>query len=155
MTHGQEIPTSAAIAKSSALTGIINAAINGTIQWFVLAGHAPLPLTVDAISNTEHTVFGAAVPLAVSLAVILTAIAYTTVKAPKPAFFPTFVGIILKHGFFTLGVIVTFAVIWQRTLGSILVPLWAAVVILGLISGLVSATVNYMSLRALTMAART
>ncbi|MEE4162505.1 MAG: hypothetical protein V2I25_08330, partial [Woeseiaceae bacterium] len=118
------------------------------IQWYLLADHAPLPLTVDGITNDEHTVFGAAVPLAVSLAMILTAVAYTTVKAAKPPFFPVFLWMTIKHGFFALGVIITFAVLWQRILGSIEVSLGAAVVILGLVAGAVSAMVNYMTIRA-------
>jgi hypothetical protein len=72
------------------LSGVIDAIINGAVQWYLLSGHAPLPLTVDGISGDEHTVFGAAVPLAVSLAMILTAVAYTTFKLPKPRFYPAF-----------------------------------------------------------------
>lgn len=136
------------IAKGAAVSGIINAVINGAIQWFLLAGHGPLPLTVDGITQDEHTVFGTAVPLAVSLAMILTAVAYMTVKSPKPPFFPSFLWMTVKHGFFALGVVVTFAVLWQRVFGSIQVPLSAAVVILGLVAGLVSAAVNYMTIRA-------
>ena len=140
--------TSSAIAKGAAISGVINAVINGAIQWYLLKGHAPLPLTVDSITNDEHTVFGAAVPLAVSLAMILTAVAYQTVKAPKPPFFPTFLWMTVKHGFFALGVIVTFAVLWQRSLGSIDVSLTTAVLILGLVAGLVAGVVNYMTIRA-------
>jgi hypothetical protein len=79
---------------------------------------------------------------------ILTAVAYLTVKAPKPPFYPVFLWMTVKHGFFTLGVIVTFAVLWQRIFGSILVPLAAAVLILSLVAGLVAAMVNYMTIRA-------
>jgi hypothetical protein len=129
------------------LSGVINAIISGAVQWYLLSGHAPLPLTVDGISSDEHTVFGAAVPLAVSLAMILTAVAYTTLKPPKPRFYPGFPWMTIKHGFFTPGVIITFAVLWQRVLGSILVPLAAAVVILGLLAGIVAAVVNYMTIQ--------
>ncbi|MGF1503173.1 MAG: hypothetical protein ACFBSD_15305 [Paracoccaceae bacterium] len=139
-----------AIATAAAVSGAINALINGAIQWYLLAGHEALPLTVDGITNDEHTVFGAAVPLAVSLAMILTAVAYTTVKAPKPAFYPTFLWLVVKHGFFTLGILVTFAVLWQRILGSITVSLLVAVVILGLVAGLAGGIVNYMTIRAAT-----
>ena len=146
--HTASAPTDSAIAKGAALSGIINALINGAIQWYLLADYASLPLTVDGITNEEHTVFGAAVPLAVSLAMILTAVAFMTVKAPKPPFYPTFLWMTVKHGFFALGVIVTFAVLWQRTFGSILVPLPVAVLILALVAGLVAAMVNYMTMRA-------
>lgn len=141
-------PSESEIAKGAVLSGIINAVINGAIQWWLLAGQGTLPLTVDGITNEEHTVFGAAVPLAVSLAMILTAVAYMTVKRPKPPFYPSFLWLTVKHGFFALGVIVTFAVLWQRIFGSILVPVAAAVVILGLVAGVVSAMVNYMTIRA-------
>jgi hypothetical protein len=146
--HTASVPTDSAIAKGATLSGIINALINGAIQWYLLADYASLPLTVDGITNEEHTVFGAAVPLAVSLAMILTAVAFMTVKAPKPPFYPTFLWMTVKHGFFALGVIVTFAVLWQRTFGSILVPLPVAVLILALVAGLVAAMVNYMTMRA-------
>lgn len=146
--HPVSAPNDRAIAKGAVLSGVINAVINGAIQWYLLADYASLPLTVDGITNEEHTVFGAAVPLAVSLAMILTAVAYMTVKAPKPPFYPTFLWMTVKHGFFALGVIVTFAVLWQRVFGSILVPLSVAVLMLGLIAGLVAAMVNYMTMRA-------
>lgn len=140
--------TSAAIAKGAAISGVINAVINGAIQWYLLKGHAPLPLTVDSITNDKHTVFGAAVPLAVSLAMILTAVAYQTVKNEKPPFFPTFLWMTIKHGFFALGVIVTFAVLWQRSFGSVFVSLPTAVLILGMVGGVVAGVVNYMTIRA-------
>lgn len=141
-------PHASKIAIGAAITGVINGLINGAIQWYLLAGHDPLPLTVDCISNDEHTVFGAAVPLAVSLAMILTAVAYTTVKPPRPPFYPTFLWMTVKHGFFALGVIVTFAVLWQRIVGSVIVSLPVGVVMLGLVAGVVAATVNYMTIRA-------
>lgn len=140
--------TSADIAKGAVVSGVINAIINGAIQWFILSGHAPLPLTVDGISNDEHTVFGAAVPLAVSLAMILTAVAYLTVNPPRPRFFPGFLWMTFRNGIFTLGLVITFAVFWQRFMGSILVPLSVAVLILGVLAGLVSALVNYMTIKA-------
>lgn len=128
------------------ISGVINAVINGGVQWYLLKDESQLPLTVDGITNEEHTVFGAAVPLAVSLAMILTAVAYLGFKKPRPPFLPTYLGLTLKHGFFALGVIVTFAVIWQRSFGSVLVSLGSAVVILGIVAGVVSAIVNYMTI---------
>ncbi|MCE8556443.1 hypothetical protein KBY29_19195 [Ruegeria pomeroyi] len=136
------------ILKGALLSGVINAVINGGIQAWLLSGSGPLPLTVDAITNEAHTVFGAAVPLGVSLAMILTVVAYTTVKGPKPPFYPTFLWMTVKNGFFVLGVIVTFAVLWQRIVGSVTVPFWLGIVLLGLIAGVISAVVNYMTIRA-------
>lgn len=148
------LPMPTEIAKGALLTGVLNAVINGAIQAWLLAGSGPLPLTVDGIANDAHTVFGAAVPLAVSLAMILTAVAYLAVKHRKPPFYPTFLWMTVKHGFFALGVIVTFAVLFQRIFGSISVSSWAAVVILGLVAGVVAAIVNYMTIRASVDAAR-
>jgi ABC-type branched-subunit amino acid transport system permease subunit len=54
----------------------------------------------------------------------------------------------IKHGFFALGVIVTFAVLWQRSVGTILVSLPIAVLILGLVAGVVAGVVNFMTVRA-------
>jgi hypothetical protein len=153
-TETKPPPSDQEILKGAMLSGVINAVINGAIQWFLLAGEGPLPLTVDGISDDTHTVFGAAVPLAVSLAVILTAVAYTTVKSAKPPFFPTFLWMAVKHGFFALGVVITFAVFWQRFVGSILVPVPLGVVILGIVAGVVSAVVNYMTIRASVAPAR-
>jgi len=153
-THARPPPTEQEIMKGAVLSGVINAAINGAIQWFLLAGEGPLPLTVDGITNEEHTVFGAAVPLAVSLAVILTAVAYSTLKSAKPPFFPSFLWMAIKHGFFALGIVITFAVLWQRFLGSILVPVPLGVVILAIVAGVVSAMVNYMTIRACVAPAR-
>lgn len=79
---------------------------------------------------------------------IVTAVAYTILKPPKPPFYPVFLWMTVKHGFFALGVVVTFAVPWQLMFGSIVVPLAAAVLILGLVAGLVAAMVNYMTIRA-------
>jgi hypothetical protein len=141
-------PDDAEILKGALISGAINAVINGGIQWYLLSGHGSLPLSVDGITNDEHTVFGAAVPLAVSLAMILTAVAYTTVKAAKPPFYPTFLWMVVKHGFFALGLVVTFAVLWQRFLGSISVSLPLAIIILGLVAGAAAAIVNYMTIRA-------
>ena len=141
-------PSEKEIRKGALVSGAINAVINGAIQWYLLAGEGPLPLTVDGITNEAHTVFGAAVPLAVSLAMILTAVAYTTVKAPKPPFYPTFLWMVVRHGFFALGLVVTFAVLWQRFVGSVTVSLPVAVVILGLVAGAAAAIVNSMTLRA-------
>jgi hypothetical protein len=60
--------------------------------------------------------------LAVSLALILTDVFYKTEKAPKPPFYPVFLSMTVKHGFFALGVIITFVVLWQCVFGAILAP---------------------------------
>ncbi len=140
----------AQILKGAIISGVINAVINGAIQYFILKGHeGPIPLSVDAISTDAHTVLGSSVPLAVSLAMILTAVAHWTFKAPKKPFFPTTLWLVIKHGLFAFGAIVAGAVIWQRMVGTIEVGLGTAVIILGIVAGIVSAVVNYMTISAI------
>ena len=141
MSHGK-------IIQGAALNGAINAGINGVIQIFMLWGLAPIPLSVDGITNDSHTVLGSAVPLAVTLAMILTVVAYKTLKAPKRPFMPSVLWLTFKHGMFAFGVCVTGAVIWQRVVGTVPVSLTTAVLVLAVIAGLVAGVVNYMTIRA-------
>ena len=67
-------PSQQEIVKGALLAGVINAVINGAIQAWLLRGSETIQLSVDGISAVTHTVLGAAVPLAVSLAMILTAV---------------------------------------------------------------------------------
>lgn len=141
-------PSNAKILRGAVTGGVINGVINGAIQWFLLRGHAPIPLTVDAITNDQDTVLGAAVPLAVTLAMILTVIAYLTLKSPKRRFWPDVLWLTIKHGVFAFGVIVAAAVVWQRLMGTVPVSLGTAVMVLGVVAGLVAGMVNYMTLHA-------
>lgn len=138
----------ARLLQGAIVSGLINAVINAAIQAGLLRGAGPLPLTVDAITNDVQTVFGAAVPLGVGLAMMLTIVAYATVKQANPPFYPTFLWMTFKNGFFVLGLMVTLAVIWQRIFGTVVVPFWLGIAILGLIAGVISAVVNYMTIRA-------
>jgi len=137
------------IQKGAAISGVINAVINGAIQYFILRGSAPIPLSVDSIGTETHTVLGSSVPLAVSLAMILTAVAHWTTKGPKKPFFPTPLWLVIKHGLFAFGTIVAAAVMWQRTFGTVEVGLGTAVLLLGIVAGLIAAIVNYMTISAI------
>jgi hypothetical protein len=137
------------IQKGAAINGLINAVINGAIQYFILRGSVPIPLSVDSIGTETHTVLGSSVPLAVSLAMILTAVAHWTTKGPKKPFFPTTLWLVIKHGLFAFGTIVAAAVMWQRTFGTVEVGLGTAVLVLGIVAGLVAAIVNYMTISAI------
>lgn len=137
----------AQILKGALLSGVINAVINGAIQYYILKGHdGPIPVSVDAISTDAHTVLGSSVPLAVSLAMILTAVAHWTLKTSKKPFIPTTLWLVIKHGLFAFGTIVAAAVIWQRAVGTVEVGLGTAVIFLGIVAGVVAATVNYMTI---------
>ena len=142
------------ILKAAILSGVINAVINGAIQFFMLRGHDSIPMSVDAISAGTHTVLGSAVPLAVSLAMILTAVAHLTLKAPKKPFVPTTLWLVFKHGIFAFGALVAGAVVWQRVVGSVEVSVATAVIVLGLVAGLVATLVNYQTLSAVVEDAR-
>lgn len=139
------------ILKGAAISGAINAVVNGAIQFFMLRGSETIPLSVDSISTETHTVLGSSVPLAVSLAMRSTAVAHLTLKAPKRPFFPTTLWLVVKHGLFAFGAIVAGAVMWQRLVGTVEVSLAGAVLILGVAAGIVSAVVNYMTISAVAV----
>lgn len=136
------------ILKGAVISGVINAVINGAIQAFLLKGSGPIPLSADAISAGTPTVLGSAVPLAVSLAMILTAVSHWTLKAPKKPFVPMALWLVVKHGVLAFGALVAAAVVWQRAIGTVEVGVATAVVILGVLAGLVAAAVNYMTIAA-------
>jgi hypothetical protein len=125
------------------MNGAINAVINAAIKAWLLRVQGPVPLSADAISSTSHTALSGAVPLAVSLAMILTIIVWLTPKGLKRPFLPDILLLIAKHGVLAFGILVTAAVLWQRAVGTVSVPVWVAVIVLGLIAGLVAAVVQY------------
>lgn len=140
--------SNAHILRGSIINGVINAVINGAIQWFLLRGLVSIPLSVDGITNDEKTVFGMAVPLAVSIAMILTVVAYMTLKEAKRPFFPDVLWLTVKHGVFAFGLSVAGAVVWQRLMGTVPVSLITAVIVLGVVAGAVGGLINYMTIRA-------
>lgn len=143
--------TNQTILRGAIIGGVVNGAINGAIQYFILRGHGSIPLTVNGITNDTRSVFGDAVPLAVSLAMILTVIGYVTLKEAKRPFWPDVVWLTVKHGMFAFGVIVSGAVVWQRVMGSVSLSLIGAVAVLSIIAGLVAGVVNYMTIKASTL----
>jgi len=135
------------ITKGALINGVINAVINGGLQYFFLKDKAPIALSVDSITNTEETVLGATVGLALSLAMILTVVAYFTIKGEKVPFFPTAFWLTIKHGFFTFGIITALAVLWQRYMGTVEVSLVTALIVIGVIAGIVAGIVNYLTIK--------
>ncbi len=138
----------AEIKKGAVINGVINGFINGGIQYFFLKGTAPIAISVDSITNNVHTVLGAGVSLGIMLAVITTVVAYFNIKDKKVPFYPEVLWSVIKHGFFTFGVITSLAVLWQRYMGTVEVGLFPALLIIGLIAGLVAGFVNYLTLKA-------
>ncbi len=148
MTQTNAHPASehSVILRGAVTTGVISGLINGVIPWCLLRGLVSIPPLVNGITNDEQTVFGLAVPLAVSLAMILTVIAYFTLKAPKKRFMPQVLWLTIKHGIFVFGLCVAAAVVWQRVMGT--VSLATAVVVLSTIAGIVAGIINPMTIRA-------
>jgi hypothetical protein len=132
------------------VTGIINAVINGIINWFQVSGKPEILLTVDSISNKEHTVMGEAIILAFTLSVIIASIGYFTLKLnDKPNYFPTAFKVTVKNAFFLFGVFVTLAILWQRFAGSVSVSPVMAAIIVGVIAGIVAGVTDYLTKREL------
>ena len=136
-----------ALMKGAVITGVINAIINGGIQYFFLKDMNLIPISVDSITNNDATVLGTAVTLSITLAMILTLVAYFGIKEKKAPFFPTTLWLTIKHGFFTFGVLTSLAVLWQKYMGTVEVSLISALVIIGIIAGIVSGIVNYLTLK--------
>lgn len=127
--------------------GIINAFINGVIQYFFLKDLTRIPISVDSITNNDKTVLGTAVSLSITLAVILTLVAYFGIKEEKKKFYPYTFWLTLKHGFFTFGILASLSMLWQKYVGTVEVSLVTALIIIGLIAGVVSGVVNYLTLK--------
>jgi hypothetical protein len=134
------------ILKGAIIGGLINAIINGLIYWFQVRHETSIKLTVDLISSTEHTVFSSAVPLATSLAFILTSIAFFSSKNPgKPPYFPKVFLLALKNAIFAFGAVTIMALLLQRNAGSIAVSPLAATMITGIVAGIVAGVVEYLT----------
>ena len=135
------------LLKGAVITGVINAFINGGIQYFFLKDKDVIPISVDSITNNVETVLGTAVVLAITLSMILTLVAYFGIKGEKAPFWPTTFWLTVKHGFFTFGVLTSLAVLWQKYMGTVEVSLVSALIIIGVIAGIVSGIINYLTLK--------
>jgi putative flippase GtrA len=124
--------------------GLINGTMNGVINWYSFRDHASLFLTDNLIDSRAETVFAGAVPLAVSVAFILTSIAFFKTKQPgKPPYFPKVFLMALKHSVYAFGLVTIFAILLQRYAGSIEVTPVVAAVITGVVASLVATIVNF------------
>lgn len=134
------------LLKGAVITGILNALINGIINWFQVRQQDSILITADAISNREHTVMGSAVMLALMLSVIIASIAWFTMKDPvKPKFFPGVFLLILKNALFLFGTFVTVAILWQRYAGSVEVTPITAAILTGVFAGIVAGMTDYLT----------
>jgi len=134
------------VLKGAITNGIINGVINGGIQWFTFRDQETVPVSVDSISNETLTVLGGAVFLAVTLAMILTFLAFFSIKKEMRPSISKRIWTTIKHGFFTFGVITGLSVLWQYYFGTIEVSALTATFLVGLIAGIVALVVNYMTI---------
>lgn len=134
------------LLKGALLTGIINACINGIINWFSVRNLAEIPLTHDLISTNTNTVFSGVVSLATSLAFVLTTISYLTFKAAnKPRYFPKVFFFALRNSFFVFGVVVAIATLVQRFAGTVMMNPFESALLSGIFAGIVGGTVDYLT----------
>ena len=146
--------------QDSLIGAAINALINGAIAWNTFKAQAAVPLTLDLISTTQHTVWGEGVTLAFALGIILSVItaklfAHHVAKAdadlgarlrrPWPFLLRVAFGIAIA----LFGWFVALAVLWQRVLGSIEVSPLLAAVLVGLAAGVITIIVEIRTKRAL------
>ncbi len=134
------------LLKGSLLTALINACMNGTINWFSVRDLVEIPLTHDLISTEADTVFSGVVSLATSLAFILTTISFLTFKIPnKPRYFPKVFFLALRNSFFVFGVVVAIAILVQRMAGTVMITPIESALVSGVFAGIVGGTVDYLT----------
>ena len=134
------------ILKGSILSGIINAIINGVINWFMVKGQSEILLTQDLISSDTQTIFSGIVPLATSLAFILTTIAYFTFKVPgKPRYFPKVFFLALRNTFMAFGLVIAIAIMIQKYASDVVATPVTSAILAGIVAGLVAGLVDYIT----------
>lgn len=140
-------PALQTIRREALVGAVINAGINGAINYFTLRGDGPHAMTVDSIASGEHTIFSGAVPLAVILGFIVGTISFFTFRkkalkeglAPadrldRPYFFWGFRKV-LTSALVMFGLVVTLGVLWQRFVGTVMVSTPVAAAFTGLVAG--------------------
>lgn len=135
------------VIKGAIISGIINGIINGVIQWFSFRKYDKVPVSVDSITNDQFTVLGNAVHLAVMLAMILTFFAFFSIKKYMRPSISRRIWLVIKHGFFTFGVITGLSVLWQYSMGTVEVSALLGTFLVGFIAGIVAMGVNYLTIR--------
>ena len=140
-------PAAAAVIRREALAGAAaNFVINAGIQAFLLSGKGPHRISVDSIASREPTVFGIAVPMAVSLAAIGATITFFTFRKKAAAagfasaerlarpFVPFGLGHAVSAALVVFGGLVVAGVLWQRYVGEVTVGTPAAALFAGLVA---------------------
>lgn len=126
------------IVKRSLTGALINGVINAGISATSFFKHESVPITLDHISNHEVTVFGQGVMLALMLTLILSGIEFATVVKGmrkegenfQHPFWPWGAKLAVHNGLTAFGAAMVFAVIWQRFIGTVMVPPLVATLIM-------------------------
>ncbi len=140
--------------KDSLVSACINGVINGLIAYFEFRDQASIPISLDAISTNQISVWGQAVTLTFGLGIILTIITSKvfishikkqnlTLKAGHT--FPDTPAILKLAAFnaaILFGWFVTLAVIWTKWAGEVFVSATAAAVLVGLFAVVVTLVVE-------------
>lgn len=135
------------ILKGALIGGSFNGLINGVIQWFKFRDAGLVPVTVDCISNSDLTVLGTAVSVAITLSMIITVTGYFAIKGQKVGFIDGFIWILFKNMFFTFGVVTAYAVLWQYIFKTVYVSPLSATLLIGVLAFLIGTTINYSTVR--------
>jgi hypothetical protein len=134
----------AEIVRKSMIGAVINGVINAGIAARAFFKLESVPITLDHISNRDVTVFGQGVLLAFMLTLILTGVNYMTVAKdlrkrnegepfPHP-FWPWGAKLALRNGLTAFGAAMVVAVMWQRFIGTVMVPPFIATLMMFVIA---------------------
>lgn len=135
------------VIKGAVLTAVINAVINGVINWFTVRNAGEILLAQDLISANTETIFAGIVPLATSLAFVLTTVSYFTTKVSgKPPYFPRVFLWAVRNSVFAFGLIVAIAIMVQRFATDVTTTPLMSAVLAGVTAGIVGGLVNYMTI---------
>lgn len=136
------------IRREAASSAAANFVINAAIQAALLSGKGPHRISVDSIASREPTVFGVAVPMAVSLAAILATITFFSFRKRAVAagyapaerlarpYFPFGLGHAVSATLTVFGALVVAGVLWQRYVGEVTVGTTAAALFAGLVAAI-------------------
>jgi hypothetical protein len=146
--------------------GLVNGAINGAIAWSGFKVSETVPLSVDSIAAPGVTALGNSATVAFALTFIITSITFVVFRAgarkseaaPRALvdlrYWPTGLGIALRHTLLVFGGFVAVAVLWQRFAGTLLVGPGVATLVVAVVAALATVLAEWMTKREMLIASR-
>ncbi|SYZ81195.1 permease [Vibrio paracholerae] len=140
--------------KDSLVGGVINGAINGYIASYHFKGMDSVPMSLNAITNSEVTVWGQAVSLTFGLGIILSLITSKLflhqlnkshpqhIHQLQSGFWSNLVPIAVAQAAALFGWFVALAVIWTKYVGEVSVSSSSAVLLVGLFAFIITIAVE-------------